>query len=38
VIGQDGKRRKTHVFRIVLSHARKAYSKVVFRQTTDDFF
>jgi transposase len=37
VIGPDGKRRKTHVFRIVLSHSRKAYSEVTFRQTTDDF-
>ncbi len=37
VIGLDGKRRKTHVFRIVLSHSRKGYSEVSFRQTTDDF-
>jgi transposase len=37
VVGPDGKRRKTHVFRIVLSHSRKGYSEVVFRQTTDDF-
>jgi transposase len=37
VVGADGKRRKTHVFRIVLSHSRKAYSEVVYRQTTDDF-
>jgi len=37
VIGTDGKRRKTHVFRIVLSHSRKAYSEAVYRQTTDDF-
>jgi transposase len=37
VIGPDGKRRKTHVFRIVLSHSRKGYSEVSFRQTTDDF-
>jgi transposase len=37
VVGPDGKRRKTHVFRIVLSHSRKAYSAVVYRQTTDDF-
>jgi len=37
VVGSDGKRRKTHVFRIVLSYSRKAYSEVVFRQTTDDF-
>jgi transposase len=37
VVGPEGKRRKTHVFRIVLSHSRKAYSEVVYRQTTDDF-
>ena len=34
----DGKRRKTHVFRIVLSHSRKAYSEATFTQTTEDFF
>jgi transposase len=33
----EGKRRRTHVFRIVLSHSRKAYSEVVTRQTTDNF-
>lgn len=37
VIGSDGKRRKTHVFRITLSHSRKAYSEPTFTQTTDDF-
>ena len=37
VVGPDGKRRRTHVFRIVLSHSRKGYSEAVFRQTTDDF-
>jgi transposase len=37
VIGTDGNRRKTHVFRIVLSHSRKAYSEPTFTQTTDDF-
>jgi len=37
VITPDGKRRRTHVFRIVLSHSRKAYSEAVYRQTTDDF-
>jgi transposase len=37
VVGPDGKRRRTHVFRIVLSYSRKAYSAVVYRQTTDDF-
>ena len=37
IVGPDAKRRKTHLFRIVLSHSRKAYSEVVYRQTTDDF-
>jgi transposase len=37
VVGADGKRRRTHVFRIVLSHSRKGYSEAVYRQTTDDF-
>ena len=33
----DGKRRRPYVFRIVLSHSRKAYSEAVYRQTTDNF-
>ena len=37
VVGADGKRRSTWVFRIVLSHSRKGYSEAVYRQTTDDF-
>src|ERR1051325_3152787 len=37
ILGPDGKRRRTHVFRIVLSHSRKAYSEAVFQQTTDNF-
>lgn len=37
VIGDDGKRRRPWMFRIVLSHSRKAYSEVVWRQTTDNF-
>ena len=28
IVGPDGKRRRTHVFRIVLSHSRKGYSEV----------
>lgn len=36
VVGSDGRRRRTWVFRIVLSHSRKGYSEAVFRQTTDD--
>ncbi len=37
VIGPDGRRRRTHVFRVVLSHSRKAYSETVYRQTTEQF-
>ena len=37
VITTEGKRRRPHLFRIVLSHSRKAHSEAVFRQTTDDF-
>src|SRR5512135_1104108 len=37
VVSLDGKRRKTHVLRVVLSHSRKADSEAVLRQTTDDF-
>lgn len=37
VVTLEGKRRRPHLFRIVLSHSRKAYSEAVYRQTTDDF-
>ena len=37
VITPEGKRRRPHLFRIVLSHSRKAYCEAVFRQTTDNF-
>ena len=37
VVQASGRKRRTHVLRIVLSHRRKAYSEVVYRQTTDDF-
>jgi transposase len=37
IIGPDGRRRKTHVLRVVLSHSRKGYSEAVARQTTDEF-
>jgi transposase len=37
IVGPDGRRRRTHVFRMVLSHSRKGYSEAVWRQTTDDF-
>jgi transposase len=33
----EGKRRRSHVFRIVLSFSRKGYSEAVYRQTTEDF-
>jgi transposase len=33
----DGPRRVPHLFRVVLSHSRKAYSEVVWRQTTETF-
>jgi len=37
VITAEGKRRKTYVFRIVLSHSRKGYSEATFTQMTEDF-
>ncbi len=37
VVRPDGKRKRPHVFRIVLSFSRKAYSEVVYRQTTENF-
>jgi transposase len=37
IVGGDGRRRRTHLFRIVLSHSRKAYAEVTFRQTAEDF-
>ncbi|MEZ6126791.1 MAG: DDE-type integrase/transposase/recombinase [Planctomycetaceae bacterium] len=37
VIAEDGKKRRPWMFRIVLSCSRKAYSEVVWRQTTDNF-
>ena len=33
----DGKRKRPHFFRIVLSHSRKGYSEAVWRQTTESF-
>jgi transposase len=35
VVTADGKRRRTHVLRVVLSHSRKGYSQAVFRETTE---
>ena len=37
IVLPNGQRRRTHVFRIVLSHSRKGYSEAVYRQTTDTF-
>lgn len=37
VVGPDGKRSRPHLFRIVLSCSRKAYSEAVSRQTTEQF-
>jgi len=37
VISTDGKRRKSHVFRIILSHSRRGYSEAVFQQTANNF-
>jgi transposase len=37
IVGEDGKRRKTHLFRVVLSNSRKAYSEVSFTQETECF-
>ena len=37
IVGADGKRKQTWVFRIVLSHSRKGYAEAVLRQSTDDF-
>jgi hypothetical protein len=37
IVGPDGRRRRTHVFRVVLSHSRKGYSEAVYRQTSDEF-
>ncbi|MGO9435811.1 MAG: hypothetical protein ACLP00_16160, partial [Terracidiphilus sp.] len=33
----NGKRKRPHLFRIVLSHSRKGYSEVVWQQTTESF-
>jgi transposase len=37
VVGPDGKRRRPHLLRVVLSHSRKGYSEAVDRQTTENF-
>ncbi len=37
ILRADGKRRRCYVFRVVLSFSRKAYSEVVYHQTTENF-
>lgn len=37
IVDENGKVRRPWMFRIVLSYSRKAYSEVVWRQTTDNF-
>ena len=37
VVEENGKRRRPHLFRAVLSYSRKAYSEVVWRQDTETF-
>ena len=37
VVGADGKRRRPHLFRLVLSHSRKGYTEAVWRQDTETF-
>src|SRR6266513_1578351 len=34
---ESGKRKRPHLFRVVLSHSRKGYSEAVWRQTTESF-
>lgn len=34
---REGKRKRPHLFRVVLSHSRKAYSEVVWQQTSESF-
>jgi transposase len=36
-VSENGKRRRTHLFRCVLSHSRKGYSEAVWRQTSESF-
>ena len=37
VVRSDGKHKRPHVFRIVLSFSRKGYSEAVYHQSTDNF-
>lgn len=34
---ENGKRRRPHILRIILSHSRKGYSEPIWRQTTENF-
>src|SRR5437764_3888206 len=34
---EEGKRRRPHLFRVVLSHSRKGYTEATWRQTTENF-
>ena len=34
---EDGRRRRPHLLRVVLSHSRKGYTEVFWRQTTENF-
>jgi transposase len=36
IVDEQGRRRRTHVLCVVLSHSRKAYSEAIFRQTADE--
>ena len=36
-IVKDGKKRRAHVLRVILSHSRKGYSEAVFKQSTENF-
>jgi transposase len=37
IVGPDGRRRRSHVLRLVLSYSRRGYSEAVDRQTTENF-
>jgi transposase len=37
IVEPNGRRRRPHVLRLVLSHSRKAYSQAVWQETTEDF-
>ncbi len=37
VVDENGRRRRPHVLRVVLSHSRKGYTEAIDRQTTDNF-